>query len=859
MFIKFDKSKNAFLLNTRNTTYSFCIKDGKYLVHTYYGKKVAETPNIPYIPYQNFSAYPVDGTYEFSLDIAMAEFPQFGSGDYRGDALRVKNGNGDCVTLYTYKDYKIFDGRLPLEGLPFATATENSQTLEVTLFDDLTSCTLKLYYTVFPEEDVISRYFTLTNEGESDVYIERGMSLALDLPPAEYELISAHGAHGRERFLQRQILTRTGTVMESRRGSTSHQMTNSFILSEVGATETEGSAFGFSFVYSGSFMNSVTPDQNGTTRVLMGIHPDCFSWKLEKGETFTSPEGIMTNAENGIGQVSRNLHHFANRHIIRPLGRSSHPVVLNTWEGNFFDIDEEKMIEYAKDAVKCGFDMLVMDDGWFGKRVSDLAGLGDWQANPERFKNGLSAFVKRIKNEGIDFGIWIEPEMVNPDSDLYRAHPEWVLCAKGRIHSLTRHQAVLDFTNPDVLDYLKKSFSETFSDVPLDYIKWDFNRNLTEVASKVLPADRQGEAFHRYMLGVYDLYQWFCDTYPNVMIENCSGGGGRYDLGMMKYSSQIWTSDNTEPNDRINIQYGSSMFYPASVMSCHVSNHGSSVEDPTLLDYGFRVAMQGVLGYEFDITKVSDTAKETIKNQIREYRKYEKLITEGDLYRLLSPFRCGKSAFYYMNEAKDEILVFFYQPKGEEPQEYRLKIDVPEDSRWIATLNRDSTYRGSDLKTGLVVRSSSEDGFATMFHFVKLNKGGAVKAEEESDLIPDSSITDDGMADIKTALKGETRYDTLLEKGRIFRVDSVDAPGKAAYCVVNDEGTELLAVYVQKKADEEANPEEVRIKLPVDADSRWTATLNRYSPYRGSDLRVGLIVRGSKEDYYTELFHFIKQ
>ncbi|MBR6806891.1 MAG: alpha-galactosidase, partial [Clostridia bacterium] len=871
MYIRFDESSKCFTLETAKCAYVMRLDFDKYLTHLYYGdRKGAEGPYTE--PHMlSFSPYRPEENGRYCIDSVMSEFPQFGSGDLRGSAIKVRNAGGDSVTMFTYKAHRIFSGRESIPGLPFASASANCETLEVTLFDEVSAAELKLYYTVYPDEDVISRYFTVTNTGENKIKLERAMSLSLDIPYKRMDVISFPGRHCLERQTQRTPMDYGNYTMESRRGATGHQMNNSFLLVDRETTETEGTAIAFSYVYSGSFMNSVEIDHAEMTRVLVGMHPDCFEWTLEAGETFNSPEAVMTLSSCGIGEASRNFHKFINSYVLRPCCLGERPVVLNTWEGNFFDIDENVLYDYAVEAKKCGIDMLVMDDGWFGKRYHDRAGLGDWQANPERFKDGLAAFVRRIKSVGINFGIWIEPEMVNPDSDLYRAHPEWLLCAPGRDYTLSRNQALLDFANPDVVEYLKATFAETFKDVDIDYIKWDFNRHLSEVSSAYLPAERRGETYHRFMLGVYDLYQWFCDKFPNVMIENCSGGGGRYDLGMMKYSSLIWTSDNTNPDDRIMIQYGSSMIYPQSVMSCHVSNHSNSIEDPHETDYRWKVAMQGMLGYEFDITKASDEAKATIKRQVEEYRKIQSIITGGKLYRLISPYEGGKTsrdivkdgkcAFYYISEDGNDVVVYFYQMKGEEPREYLLKIDVPADTTWIAPFNRHCPYRGLDLRYGLSVRSSREDHYAEVYHFYRDRSGdGRAKAEAEKKRekffeggLEECVISDKMKAVIDKAVEGNDNFKRIVRDYKCSKITSLDCEGKDAVCFTSPDNRELFVVYHQDKGE---TPKEYRLRLDVPELSRWTATLNRDCPYHGFDLRYGMIVRSSTEDDYTELFHF---
>ncbi|MBR5632546.1 MAG: alpha-galactosidase [Clostridia bacterium] len=876
MSIKFDSERKFITIETKNTAYVMAIDFDKYLTHVYYGKKGVEINRVLEYYGANFSPYLPEGEERYNINDAMAELPQFGSGDYGTDAVRVANKNGDSVTLFEYRSHRIFDGRQKIEGLPYAEAADKSETLEITLFDEVSCCELKLYYTVYPDEDVITRHFIMKNVGEDDVYLENAMSLSLDIERSGLDLLSFYGSHEHERTLQRTPIGRFTSVMESRRGATGHMMTNSFIVADSKATEEAGEAFGFSLVYSGSFRNSVEVNHQNNTRVVVGIHPDQFRWKLASGESFSTPEAMMTYTEDGIGQVSRNMHRFIRRYIVRPCSIGKRPVVLNTWEGVFFNLDEDKMMDFAYAAKECGVDMLVMDDGWFGKRYSDHAGLGDWQANPERFKNGLPAFVKRIKEVGINFGIWIEPEMINPDSDLFRAHPEWVLQTTGRRSTLCRHQMVLDMANPAVVEYLKATFAETFNDVPIDYIKWDFNRNLSEVSSLSLPADRRGETYHRFMLGVYDLYQWFCDTYPNVMIENCSGGGGRYDLGMMKYSSMIWTSDNTTPDDRIKIQYGSSFCYPACVMSCHVSNHGNSIENAAETDYRWKVAMQGMLGYELDATKISDEAKARIKSQIGEYSKYQEIIEKGDLYRLMSPFENdGKSAGYYVSEDGRKILVYYYQPKGEEPREYRLKVKVENGTVWNAAFNNYSPYHAFDLNTGIVVRSSAEDHYAQVYLFELNNElivkpisvGGVdsmydrVKPGQEKEAplfqkwVSDEKMSDAAAAALAEEIRGNEKFEKLVREFECKKITSLEGD-KEGYLFKREDDREMFVMFYQPKGE---TPREYRLRVDVPLGSAWVATLNRHSDYHGTDFYSGLVAKSVEQDDHIEIFHFYRR
>ena len=722
MSIRILKDENKIILKTKNTTYAMEILHGKFPVHLYYGKS---SPNLSLTfesRHRAFSPnYPEYGR-NFAPDNEMMEFPFFGYGDFRTTALRVRDlETGSDVTDYVFRKAKKFTGRKEIPGIPCGDADEKTETLELILGDAVTNSELHLYYTIFPECDVISRYFTLINKGDHTLRIEKCMSLSLDLDMENPDLISFHGAHVNERMLYRDPVHCGNRRITSRRGASSHQSNPFIMLVDHKATEERGDAYAFNLVYSGNFLDEIEVDQNNLTRVMLGLGDESFSMLLTPGEDFTSPEAVMTYSAKGIGEASRNMHRFVRAHILPPEAFEKRPVVLNSWEAFYFNIDEALMVDFAKGAASCGMDMLVMDDGWFGARNNDKAGLGDWTPNPAKFPHGLASFVDHVRAQGVKFGIWIEPEMVNPDSDLYRAHPDWVIQAPGREALVSRHQFILDMANPAVLEYLKEIFDKTFEGVHIDYFKWDMNRHMTNTYSPYLPPERQGEAAYRYMLGVYELYRWLCARFPNAMIENCSGGGGRYDLAMMKYSTQIWASDNTHADARTRIQYGSTFGYPTSVMSCHVANHKNSCEDPRRLDYSFRVALNGPLGYEFNVLAASEEAKEAMRKQIKEYRTYEELILRGDFYRLLNPLECDCYAYYFASEDNGEILFTFLQNTGDPKQTaYKLKI-----SRAL----RDATYRdtvsgmifsGEELRRGITVQADINDEYAKMYHFVKI-------------------------------------------------------------------------------------------------------------------------------------------
>lgn len=716
MAICFDAIRQKFTLETDHTLYTFRILEGKYPLHLYYGAKPDPACEERKTPCVSFSPYHGGEECHYLPDVEPAEYVGFDSGDFRSSSLKIRNVNGDCVTCLTYKAHRIFDGRLTIPGIPCADGAD--ETLELELEDTLTRCTVKLYYTLFCREDVISRYVKVENHGETAVTVEKCMSLLLDLPGCDYEMISLYGKHCFERNYQRRELFHGIQSICSRRGASSHQFNPFIAICRKDTDEVSGDIYGFNLVWSGNFLDEVEVDQLNNTRVQLGLGEEHFSWQLAAGEEFVSPEAVMTFTDRGMGQMARNFHDFIRRHIMPPEPYEKRPVVLNTWEACFFDIDEDSLLRFADAAVDAGIDMLVMDDGWFGKRFRDNAALGDWYPNGDKFKDGLKAFVDRVRSRNIRFGIWIEPEMINPDSDLYRAHPEWCLQCRGRELMLSREQLLLDMGNPHVRQYLKDVLSRTFEDIPIDYFKWDFNRHLSQVGSLILPPERQKEASFRFMLGVYEFYGWFKKTWPGAMLENCSGGGGRYDLAMMKYSTMIWTSDNTDPRARIGIQYSSMLAYPAATMSCHVSNPRNVCDDPRELKFRWEVAMGGALGYELHLPNASQTIKDTVKAQIGVYRKYEDLILWGDYFPVHNPFGDTYCAYYYANADRSRLLVSYLQWKEDVPRQIVISVaEAAEDAVYADQDGR--TFTGTQLRQGLTVTSDNTDNLSKLWYLVK--------------------------------------------------------------------------------------------------------------------------------------------
>jgi len=729
MSITFTRSNKLFKITTKSTLYAFDIVNDR-LIHRYYGRKAgAKVSTFADAPGHvvSFAPYRSEDEVFFSLDTQPLEYSCFGSGDFRATSLRIRSGHGNAVTDFVYISHKIVRGRVDIPDIPCARADDKTQTLDITLRDSASECELHLYYTAFYDCDVISRYASVTNRGGGDVTIEKWMSLCLDLDGSEYDVISLGGRHAFERMVyERTPVFRGNLSLHSRRGASSHQMNPFMAVVDRKAAEDRGDVYGFNFVYSGSFLNEVEGEPMGRTRVQVGLGDENFRYRLRSGETVFAPEAVMTYSPKGIGIMSRNFHDFVNAHILPEKAKERRPVVLNSWEAFFFDIDENIMVDFAKAASDCGMDMVIMDDGWFGARVNDKAGLGDWFVNKNRFKDGLGPFVERVKRTGVKFGIWVEPEMVNPDSDLFRAHPDWCIRCPDRPMSYSRSQYVLDMANPAVVEYLKGCFAETFRDVPIDYFKWDMNRHISEPGSPYLAAEDQGSVEYRYYKGVYSLFKWFKETYPDAMIENCSGGGGRYDLAMMTCCSQIWTSDNTSAVDRIFIQYSSMLAYPASVMSCHVSNpHG----DLTELDIKYKVAINGVLGYEFNVLDTPDAVKDVIRRQVADYRMFDDVITTGKYYRLSSPYESDISAYYTQltEGGSDRILLSAVKTdgrfvKGKKKPCRSLAVKGADSSAVYRDLLGGGTVTGEQLRRGIEVGEFVTNGAgfgAKVWYWVK--------------------------------------------------------------------------------------------------------------------------------------------
>lgn len=660
MAIAYHEDKRTFKLDTATTSYIMQIYEEDYLLNLYYGAKIPDTfVSRRQKREQNASfslANPVIGEHGFTPDTAPIEYGCNGAADFRISALAIRNANGDSVTDIRYVGHKIYTGKPGIPGQPATYVNEEGEadTLEIYAEDRVTGIRVTLYYTVFSDKDVMTRRVRVENTSSECQEIERVFSLCLDLPTMEYDLISLYGRHNKERSMERRPLAHGVQGIESKRGVSGHCQNPFVALAEHRADENHGSVYGFNLVYSGNFSALVECDFNNTSRLIMGINPVDFGWKLSAGEYFDSPEVVMVYTEKGLGEMSRIFHRFYNTNLIRGRWKNEkRPLLINSWEAAYFDFDTKKLVEFAKEAKKLGIEMLVMDDGWFGKRNADDSSLGDWYVNEKKLEGGLGNLIRQVNEEGLKFGIWYEPEMISPDSDLFRAHPDWHVHVDGRVPMLGRRQYVLDVSREDVRENIWQQMYEVLSQNKIDYLKWDFNRNISDAGSAILPADRKKEFFHRFILGTYDLMERLTSTFPDILFENCSGGGGRFDPAMLYYSPQIWASDDTDPIERLTIQFGTSMCYPAATMGAHVS----ACERTGYRTKG-NVALWGTFGYELDPTELTETDRKIVKEQVEEYHKYYDLMHYGDLYRLISPFENAyRAAWQMVSQDKSSSLV----------------------------------------------------------------------------------------------------------------------------------------------------------------------------------------------------------
>ena len=659
MAIRYWKEKQIFSIDTKNTTYQMKVDSYGFLLHLYYGAKVNGAMDylLTYAD-RGFSGNPAEAGADrtYSLDVLPQEYPTWGTGDYRNAALLIQNADHSESCKLQYAGHTIKKGKYNLSGLPAVYAEENeAETLEIYMEDCVSNLKVTLLYGVVEQLDIITRSVIIENHGSEDIIIEKAGSACLELLPGQYDLLSFCGRHTMERTVQRKRIGYGSSVFESRRGTSSHQYNPAFILADVNATEDRGNCYGIAFVYSGGFRFETEKDPYDQVRTVMSIQPEQFAYPLNPGERFVVPETIFSFSQNGFGALSHNYHNCINHHVIRrSFQKKMRPVLINSWEAAYFDFTGETMLELAKNAADVGIDLVVMDDGWFGKRDDDNSGLGDWEVNEEKLGCSLGTLIEKINELGVDFGIWIEPEMISEDSTLYRNHPDWVLQIPGRSPVRSRNQLVLDFSRKDVRDYIFASICKVLDQGNITYVKWDMNRSISDVYSHV---NVRGTVLHDYVVGAYDFLEQMIQRYPELLIEGCSGGGGRFDIGMLYYTPQIWCSDNTDAIDRTKIQYGTSFFYPASAVGSHVSavpNHQTG--RITSLKTRAVVAMAGTFGYELNLQMLSAEEKEEIKEQVAVFKKQNELIQQGTYYRLTNPMEDAMAAWLFVSENKKHAL-----------------------------------------------------------------------------------------------------------------------------------------------------------------------------------------------------------
>ena len=725
--IQFNATTRTFKLDTKNTTYVIAICDEEqFLGHVYYGARISDdaayllrTEEAPFVPSKN------NRDRSSFFDTFPTEYPGNQVGDYRESAIAVRDAKNHEAVQFVYCGHRITDEKPVLKGLPATFAPKGEvMTLELDVADPVLGLEATLFYSVFEKEDVITRSITVKNSSGETIYLTKIMSLSLDMDQEDYRMLTLHGSWARERQMDFRSIGYGKQNVGSTRGESSHQEHPFVALVSEKATQESGCVYGFHFVYSGNFLAQVEKSQFDSLRVQMGIHPDNFCYQLCPGDSFVAPEVVMTYSANGLGQMSRNLHDLYREHLIRsPYRTKERPVLINNWEATYFNFDTEKLLSIAREAKKAGIEMLVMDDGWFGYRNDDNTSLGDWTVNENKLQGGIKYLVDEVNKIGLKFGIWFEPEMISPDSNLYREHPDWAIAIEGRVPCRSRNQYVLDLSRREVVDYVYESIANVLRSANIEYVKWDMNRQLTDLGSAYLGKENQGELCHRYVLAVYELQERLLAEFPNLLLENCSGGGARFDPGMLYYSPQIWCSDDTDAIERLSIQEGTALIYPLSTMGAHVSdcpNH--TVGRVTPFATRGDVALAGTFGYELDITKIPEEDRAQIPEQIARYHKYNTLVRGGDYYRIAS-YRENHMYDCYEVVAKDksEALITFVQVLNR-PNYHsrRIRVYGLDPATQYRIEGEDKLYYGDTLmNAGILVQNMWGDFQSKLIHIIE--------------------------------------------------------------------------------------------------------------------------------------------
>ena len=736
MAIRYIEQDRTFWLDTEHTSYLLAIVDQENFVgHVYYGQKLQYTENTPapvyllrtgeapFVPSQN------NRERVSFLDSFPMEYPGNGLGDYRESAISVRTAQGHVGVQLQYVSHEIVKEKPALPGLPSTfPGDEDCDTLILHLADPVIGLAADLIYTTFEEEDVITRSVILKNTAGQPIYVTKVMSACLDLDCTDekYDILTLHGSWARERQMERRSLMHGKQSVGSVRGESSHQEHPFIALLSADATQDAGEVYGMHFVYSGNFLAQAELSQFDSIRMTMGIHPENFVWKLEQGESFAAPEVVMTYSSEGLSGMTHHYHDMYRGHLIRGEYRDKkRPILINNWEATYFDFNTEKLLKIAEQASKLGIEMLVMDDGWFGHRNDDSTSLGDWKVNEQKLPGGLKPLVEQVNALGMKFGIWFEPEMISPDSDLYREHPEWAIQIPGREATEIRCQYVLDLSRPEVQDYAYECVAKILRSANIKYVKWDMNRQLSDLGSTYLDKDSQQELFHRYVLGMYAMQERLIQEFPHLLLENCSGGGARFDPGMLYYSPQIWCSDDTDAIERLEIQEGTALIYPLCSMGAHVSvcpNH--TVGRVTPFTTRGHVALAGTFGYELDITKLPEEERKLIPEQTAMYHKYHELIREGEYYRILSSRENHRSDCWAVaSEDKSEVLVTYVQVLAQANMPSRkVRLRGFDPAKKYRLEGTDEVYSGEMLmNAGFRMKDFWGDFVSRLYHFVAVD------------------------------------------------------------------------------------------------------------------------------------------
>lgn len=714
------EKNQEFFLETEKTSYVLKILTNGCLYHKYYGAKIDRDDMSYYHLSRGFdyaSTFEIEGKM-FSMDALPQECSTKGRGDYRFPAILVENEYGQSVNELTYKTHAITRGKPSFPEMPQLDAgEEHCDTLEVVMEDVVSGFEVSLFYSVFEKENIIARRSVVRNVSDKKLKILNAASVCLDVESRDFELVTLEGAWARERHIERYPIHHGMATIESRRGTSSHQLNPFAAMVTKNTDEDHGEVYATALVYSGDFKISAEKDHYGNVRFMAGLNPETFSWNLNAGDSFVTPEALLTYSTEGLGEMSRAFHEVCRGYLGKSADKTvKHPVVINNWEAMYFDITEEKLFQFIQDCKGLGIDTMVLDDGWFGHRVADNSSLGDWYVNPNRFPEGLHNVVRCCKENGMKFGIWFEPEMISVDSDLYKKHPEWRIHAEGYQNVEARNQLVLDMSRQEVCDAMYDQVAAILTEYDISYVKWDMNRNLTDNGSSALAPECQGEHSHRFMLGVYYLMDRLVKDFPHVFFEGCSGGGGRFDFGILYYMPQIWTSDDSDAMERLKIQYGTSMVYPTSSMVAHVSacpNHqtGRTASFKTRGD----VAQICNFGYELNVGSLSEEEKAMIKEQTDKHQEIEKMVMEGDLYRLRSPFEGNTCAWQLVSKDKKRSFVMYARVNAvpnDKPEYLKFKGLDPNQKYRVEQLN--AVASGRTLMNAGVPVLIGKDDFKTM-------------------------------------------------------------------------------------------------------------------------------------------------